>query len=151
MTTYYYLINKLKDAILNEPFTTTVTTGGLDDIDNMKQTLFPLAHIMVNNLTLNGNIIDANVSIIFMDIVDISKDEVTDWFVGNDNEQDVLNTQIGIATRIHELARRGELYNAEIWGSETATIEPFTERFENYLAGCTMTFDITLRNDMSIC
>jgi len=151
MTTYFYLIDKLKDAILNEPFTTTCTTGSLDDIDNYKQTLFPLAHIIVNSFQANGNVITANVSILFMDIVDISKDEVTDIFRGNDNEQEVLNTQFNAAMRIYELARRGELFNNEIWGGETATIEPFTERFENYLAGVTITLDIILRNDMSIC
>lgn len=151
MTTYYFLIDKLKEAILNEPFTTTCTTGSLDDIDNYKQTIFPLAHIIVNSFTASGNIITANVSIIFMDLVDISKEPVTDIFKGNDNEQDVINTQFAAAMRIFELARRGELYNAEIWGAETGTFEPFTERFENYLAGVTLTFDVTLRNDMSIC
>jgi hypothetical protein len=31
------------------------------------------------------------------------------------------------------------------------TIEPFTERFENYLAGWTVTFDILVPNDMTVC
>jgi hypothetical protein len=31
------------------------------------------------------------------------------------------------------------------------TLEPFTERFENLLAGWTMTFDVTVPNDMTIC
>ena len=35
-----------------------------------------------------------NISILAMDIVDESKDEVTDIFVGNDNEQDVLKYSV---------------------------------------------------------
>jgi hypothetical protein len=33
----------------------------------------------------------------------------------------------------------------------TANLEPFTERFENYMAGWTMTLDIVTPNEMTIC
>jgi hypothetical protein len=150
MKAYTYLLEKLKAEIETIPMVTTVTQGGLDDIDNYKQTLFPLVHIIVNSVTASSNTFTFNVSIISMDVVDIAKDETTNIFYGNDNEIDVLNTTMVILTRIIEVLIRGELSRKmEIVG--TPNMQPFTERFENYLAGWTATMDIIVPNDMSIC
>jgi hypothetical protein len=150
MKAYTYLLEELKAEIETIPMVTTVTQGGLDDIDNYKQTLFPLVHIIVNSVTASSNTFTFNVSIISMDVVDIAKDETTNIFYGNDNEIDVLNTTMVILTRIIEVLIRGELSRKmEIVG--TPNMQPFTERFENYLAGWTATMDIIVPNDMSIC
>ena len=100
MKAFYDVTNQLKTALAAEPFVKTVTFGELSDVDLGKQTIFPLAHLIVNNATVGEKIITFNTSIICMDIVDISKDEVTDIFVGNDNEQDILNTQLAVLTRV---------------------------------------------------
>jgi hypothetical protein len=150
MKAYTYLLEELKAEIETIPMVTTVTQGGLDDIDNYKQTLFPLVHIIVNSVIASSNTFTFNVSIISMDVVDIAKDETTNIFYGNDNEIDVLNTTMVILTRIIEVLIRGELSRKmEIVG--TPNMQPFTERFENYLAGWTATMDIIVPNDMSIC
>jgi len=150
MKAYTYLIDTLREAFEDIPLVTSVTTGSLDDIDNYKQTLFPLVHIIVNNMSPEANILRFNVTIMAMDIVDISQNETTDRFRGNDNEQEVLNTTSIILIRVAELLRRGELNDRlEILGN--ASCEPFTERFENLLAGWAMTLDIILPNEMSIC
>jgi hypothetical protein len=150
MKAYTYLLEELKAEIETIPMVTTVTQGGLDDIDNYKQTLFPLVHIIVNSVTASSNTFTFNVSIISMDVVDIAKDETTNIFYGNDNEIDVLNTTMVILTRIIEVLIRGEISRKmEIVG--TPNMQPFTERFENYLAGWTATMDIIVPNDMSIC
>jgi hypothetical protein len=150
MKAYTYLLEELKAEIETIPMVTTVTQGGLDDIDNYKQTLFPLVHIIVNSVTASSNTFTFNVSIISMDVVDIAKDKTTNIFYGNDNEIDVLNTTMVILTRIIEVLIRGELSRKmEIVG--TPNMQPFTERFENYLAGWTATIDIIVPNDMSIC
>jgi hypothetical protein len=150
MKGYTYLIDTLREAFEEIPLVTTVTTGSLDDIDNYKQTLFPLVHIIVNTMSPEANIIRFNVTIMAMDIVDISQSLTTDRFRGNDNEQEVLNTTGIILIRVAELLRRGEL-NDSIEIDGFGTCEPFTERFENLLAGWAMTLDIILPNEMSIC
>lgn len=150
MKAYTYLIDTLREAFEDIPLVTSITTGSLDDIDNYKQTLFPLVHIIVNNMSPESNILRFNVTIMAMDVVDISQGEITDRFRGNDNEQEVLNTTAIILIRVAELLRRGELNDRlEILGN--ASCEPFTERFENLLAGWAMTLDIILPNEMSIC
>lgn len=151
MTGFYNLTQKLKDALLAEPFVNTVTEGSLDDIDLSKQTIFPLSHIIVNNVNIVNNVITFNVSILSMDIVDESKLETTDNFVGNDNEQDVLNTQLAVITRVGSLLQRGTLYKDKYQVEGGIGCEPFVDRFENKLAGWAATFDVVIQNEMTTC
>ena len=151
MKGFYNLTDKLKDALIAEPFVNTVTFGSLDDVDLNKQTIFPLSHITVNNTTVGSKTLTFNVSILAMDIVDISKEATTDIFVGNDNEQDVLNTQLALLTRIINILQRGDLYTELYQVQGDVSCEPFVDRFENKLAGWAATFDVVIQNDMTIC
>ena len=151
MKGFYNVTKELKTALAAEPFVNTVTFGSLDDVDLNKQTIFPLSHIIVNNTTVGTKTLTFNISILSMDIVDISKAETTDIFVGNDNEQDVLNTQLGLLTRIINILQRGDLYTELYQVQGDVSCEPFVDRFENKLAGWTATFDVLVQNDMTIC
>ena len=150
MTAYYNILTTIKNQLQADEFVNTVTQGDIFDVDLGKQTIFPLSHIMVNNVSREKNILRFNVSVICMDIVDKPKAEVTDIFLGNDNEQDVLNTQLAVVTRMLEVFDRGGNVNTFRMDGDP-TIEPFTECFENYLAGWTATFDILVPNDMTVC
>jgi len=151
MKGFYNVTEQLKTALAAEPFVNTVTFGSLDDVDLNKQTIFPLSHIIVNNTTVGTKTLTFNISILAMDIVDISKEATTDIFVGNDNEQDVLNTQLGLLTRIINILQRGDLYTELYQVQGDVSCEPFVDRFENKLAGWTATFDVVVQNDMTIC
>jgi hypothetical protein len=151
MKGFYNVTKELKTALAAEPFVNTVTFGSLDDVDLNKQTIFPLSHIIVNNTTVGTKTLTFNISILAMDIVDISKAETTDIFVGNDNEQDVLNTQLGLLTRIINILQRGDLYTNLYQVQGDVSCEPFVDRFENKLAGWAATFDVVVQNDMTIC
>ena len=151
MTGFYNVTKKIKDALNAEPFVNTVSYGSLDDVDLNKQTIFPLSHIIVNNCNVVSNTMTFNISILAMDIVDESKDEVIDIFVGNDNEQDVLNTQLEVLNRVVALLQRGDLYTDLFQIEGTVGCEPFVDRFENKLAGWAATFDVLVKNDMTVC
>jgi len=151
MKGFYNVTKQIKEALEAEPFVNTVTFGSIDDVDLNKTTIFPLSHIIVNNTTVGSKTLTFNISILSMDIVDISKDEVTDIFVGNDNEQDVLNTQLALQTRVINKLQRGDLYTDLFQVEGDVTCEPFVDRFENKLAGWAATFDVMVQNDMTIC
>ena len=148
---YYEILTKLQTELNNDPLINTVSEGDIFTIDLAKQTIFPLCHIMVNNATFVDNVIQYNISILAMDIVDISKEETTDKFRGNDNEQDILNTQISVLNRLYEKLRRGNLYDDNFQVDGTPNCEPFIDRFENKLAGWTMTFNMNTPNTMTVC
>jgi len=145
------LTQSIRAHFEGDPLVNTVTEGNIFDVDLNKQTIFPLVHLMVNNASFEGSVIRFNVSLIAMDVVDMSKDETIDIFRGNSNEQDVLDTQLRVLNRAYELMRRGGLWDNSIVVGSVGNCEPFTERFENLLAGWTMTIDIDIPNDMTIC
>ena len=151
MTGYYELLDKLKTHFDADVIVNTVTQGDIFKVDLSKQTIFPLVHIMVNNCTLDERTTTWNISLIAMDIVDLSKSVTTDLFLGNDNEVDVLNTQQAVLNRAYEIIKHGSLAYDLYMVEGTANLEPFTERFENYMAGWTMTFDVVTPNEMTIC
>tara|TARA_R110002049_G_scaffold139788_1_gene300504 strand:+ start:1083 stop:1538 length:456 start_codon:yes stop_codon:yes gene_type:complete len=151
MTSYYNIIDTLKTALEAEPFVNTVSYGNIYDIDLSKQTIFPLSHIMVNQATISAPVITFNVTIMCMDIVDDPKTENTSTFLGNNNEQDILNTQLNVADRIVSKLMRGDLFSDLYQIEGTATCEPFNERFENSLTGWAVTFDVNVPNPMTIC
>ena len=148
---FYLLTKAIKEQLLSDVNVNTVTTGDLYDIDLAKQSIFPLSHIIINNVTTQEQTLTFNITVMAMDIVDESKNATTDIFVGNDNEQDVLNTQLAVLNKLVMVLRRGVLYNDQYQLDGDATLEPFYERFENRLAGWAATFDVFVRNDIDIC
>jgi len=151
MKGFYNVTEQLKDSLIAEPFVNTVTFGSLDDVDLSKQSIFPLAHLIVNSTSVSTKTLRFNISILAMDIVDISKEKTDDVFLGNDNEQDVFNTQLALITRIVNKLQRGDLYTDLYQVEGEVSCEPFVDRFENKLAGWVATFDILVQNDMTIC
>ncbi len=151
MKGFYNVTEQLKDTLIAEPFVNTVTFGSLDDVDLSKQSIFPLAHLIVNSTSVSTKTLRFNISILAMDIVDISKEKTDDIFLGNDNEQDVFNTQLALIARIVNKLQRGDLYTDLYQVEGEVSCEPFVDRFENKLAGWVATFDILVQNDMTIC
>ena len=148
---FYEITQLIKNALLSDVNVNTVTTGDIFDIDLSKQSIFPLAHIIVNSVTLQEQVISFNITVMAMDIVDESKDATTDIFIGNNNEQDVLNTQLAVLNKLVMLIRRGKLYEEKYQLEGDASLEPFYERFDNRLAGYAATMDVIIHNDITIC
>ena len=148
---YFDIIDKLKQHFESDAIINTVTQGDIFEIDLNKSTIFPLVHIIVNNASFEENVIRYNISILAMDITDISKDANTNNFDGNDNELYVLNTMLAVLNRCYELLRRGTLYTDAFQVDGSPSAEFFTERFENKLAGATLSVDILVSNSMTIC
>ena len=151
MNGFYRVTDIVKDTLLADPNCNTVTYGDITQVDLSKQTIFPLSHLIVNSATSGENTLTINMSVLAMDIVDTSKDEVTDIFVGNDNEQDVLNTQLAVLNKLIQKLRIGNLYSDKYQVLGDVTLEPFRDRFENQIAGWTATMDIIIGNDVNVC
>jgi hypothetical protein len=151
MKGFYQITTAIKDQLYKDAFVNTVSSGDIFEIDLNKQTIFPLSHIIVNNATYNNNTWIFNISVLCMDIVDFSKTEQTDQFLTNDNEQDVLHTQLMVINRLLEVLRRGSLFDDLYQLQGTPNCEPFVDRFENKIAGWTVTFDVIVANEMTSC
>lgn len=148
---FYLLTEAIKNQLLNDVNVNTVTTGDIYDIDLAKQSIFPLSHIIINSVSTQEQTLTFNISVLAMDVVDESKEATEDIFRGNNNEQDILNTQLAVLNKLVMVLRRGVLYTDQYQLDGDATLEPFYERFENRLAGWSATFDVFVRNDIDIC
>ena len=138
----YRIIKEIKDVLLAEPFVNTVTEGDIFEVDLNKQTMFPLSHIIINQATHQGNVLSFNITILLMDIINQKDDS---------NKVDIWNTQLLLATRVLNRLNRADIAS-DFWElTGQPTYEPFTERFENDLAGWAVTFDVLVRNDITIC
>ena len=148
---FYLLTDLIKEQLLSDEDVNTVTFGDITEVDLYKQSIFPLSHLIVNSVTSGENVLSFNISILSMDIVDVSKEETTDIFVGNNNEQDVFNTQLTVLNKLIQRLRIGTLYRDLYQVVGDVTLEPFKDRFENELAGWTATFDVMIENDIDVC
>ncbi len=151
MKGFYQVTETIKNQLLSDANVNNVTTGDITKIDLSKQTMFPLSHIIVNNVNNEDNVLRFSLSVLSMDIVDVSKEAVVDIFRGNDNEQDILNTQLAVLNKLAQVLRGGTLHQDLYQLDGTPNLEPFYDRFENELAGWAMTFDVLVNNDINIC
>ena len=151
MKGFYNLSTTIREGLEADAFCNTVIFGNASEVDLNKQSLFPLSNFVFTNAILNGSIWTFTVELSCADIVDISKEDTVDEFVGNDNEQDVLNTQLAVIVRLLERMKRGDIFTEEYHLTGTPSIEPFTDSYDNLLAGWAVTFDVEIENTMTIC
>jgi len=151
MKGFYQVTQVIKDQLLADVNVNNVTTGDITRIDSYKQTMFPLSHIIVSNVGNEDNILRFSLSVLAMDVVNVSKEEVLDIFIGNNNEQDILNTQLAVLNKLVQVLRGGTLHQDLYQLDGSPSFEPFYDRFENEMAGWALSFDVIVPNDISIC
>jgi hypothetical protein len=148
---YYQLTSTIEDQLLLDVHTNTVSIGDISDVNLNKQDIFPLAHIIVNSVSVEEQVLRFSITILACDIVDQTKDLTTDRFTGNTNEQDILNTQLAVLNRLIQRLRMGQLHQDKYQLEGNPSLEPFMDRFENQLAGWSASMDILIYNDIYIC
>ena len=148
---FYQLTETIKIALLEDKDIETVTTGDITDVNLNKQDIFPLGHIIINSVIDEEQVLRFNISVLATDMVNRSKDATIDRFTGNNNVQDILNTQLAVLNRLTQRLRKGDLYTNMYQLQGSPSMEPFYDRFENELAGWTVTMEVLIYNDINIC
>ena len=149
---YFEVVETLRDELLRQNKVRTVSVGDITEIDLDKQTIFPLAHIIINNVSFEPQIATYNISLLLMDIVHEDTTANEPIVYKSDNESYILNSMLHIGNYVTDRLSMGTLYDGNKFiERSTVTAEPFKDRFENELAGWAFTFDITLRNNIDRC
>ena len=105
MRQVYTVLDKIKEILRANGITKTVTFGDITQVDLNKTSIFPLAHVMFRNVVFQDRIMSATIRILCLDIVDVTKEKQTeDMMFGNDNLQDILNTQLQVVNDIQQLS-----------------------------------------------
>lgn len=152
MNTLYKLTDKLNTELKNNALINTVTYGDITEVDLDKQTIFPLAHVNLTGASIESSTSTIGINVLLMDIVDVSKEINYDDFTGNDNEHDVLNSMLAAGTKTYQEFLRGLSYKDGFHSDgQPADVEFFTDRFENKLAGVSISFSVTIKNSAELC
>jgi len=147
-TSYYNLLDKLKEKLEENISINTVREGSVFDAANDKTTIYPLSIVDIESSRLVGNVFRYTVELICMDILDVSNLPALDKFVGNDNKQDIHNTQHAAINSV--LIWLGNREAAELGYALVGEPEAikFTSRFDNNdTAGWRCTFEIDVLID----
>ena len=147
----YKVVDSIKDEFDNNPFVNQTTMGTLTEIDLLKNTIFPLAHITINNVQLNENNLVFNITIFNLDIVTIIKEDEGNLFFGNDNLMYILTNQLYVINRLVSRLRQRTLYNDGWEISGTPQSDVINKEMENMLAGYQTTINIVVPNDINMC
>ena len=154
MTQIYDILDKIKVLLRNHPIVNSVTFGDISTIDLNKTTMFPLSHFLVSSAQMQRNVITFRVSMLFMDVVDYTK-EYNSNDKGNREDEtnriDIYNTQLQVANYVISELKRGDLYSDGYQLIGDPTCELFSDRFENEVAGWSVDLDIQVKNNISVC
>jgi len=147
----YRVIEAMKDELESNPFCNKVTLGELTELDLAKMTMFPLANITMDNVTHSENSLTFQLTIVNVDIVDISKDAIQDNIYGNDNLIYIWTNQLYVINRLVARLRQSTIAidTMELEGDPQS--EFINKEFENMLAGFTTTISLTVPNDINKC
>lgn len=152
MTQFYDILDKIKDRLRANPNVFSVTYGDITKVDLDKTTIFPLSHLNISNATIGEHTVKFTLQLLCVDIVDYNKNiNSDDEFYGNDNMQDILNTQLQVVNDVVAQLRRGALFTDRLQVLEDVSVQPFMDRFENELAGWGADIVIEMPNNISIC
>ncbi len=152
MTQVYDVIDAIKSHLDADISVNHVSFGDFSNVDTDKTTLFPLSHFWIQGAGFEGNILTFTLDMMFLDIVD-DRNENDDTFYGNDNLQDILNTQFAVVNGLIKALeeQRGALARQQYIVLNEPRAELLYEEFENKLAGWGLSVDIQVPNNYSVC
>lgn len=146
----YNIIDSVNEELISNPFVNKVTVGRLTEIDLAKNTIFPLSHIMLNSIRHNENTLSFNLTIINLDIVNISKEAELGVY-GNDNTMYILSNQLYVINRLLSRLKQSTIYKDgwELEGNPDSDV--IDKEMENMLTGYQTDITINVPNDISKC
>lgn len=142
------LTDAIKTELTNNKLVNSVTFGTLDEVELLKRDNYPLAHVGISTGSIESSTSELEVNILFLDVVDLSN-ENEDTF--NDDEIYKLNNMLAAATKTAQELQRGNLYEQGFQLEEGASVEFFSDRFEDKLAGVGLDLTITIQNSTDLC
>ncbi len=152
MNNIFKLTDAIKEELQGNALINQVTFGDLFEVDLLKKNIFPLAHVGMASARIGEGVAYVDLSILFLDIVDEQKQEQADQFYGNDNEHFVLNSMFAAATKTVQELMRGDLYRDGFQvEQDDVSLEFFSERFEDKLAGVGLDMTIAIKNTLDLC
>lgn len=151
MREFYKVVDYLKSTLEADINVHTITHGlrSMTDID--KKNIFPLVHLQVMSSSVDTSSVTFTFEIAVVDLRNISKQLVTDKFLGNDNELDNLNTCHAVLNRLVSILRnQNNDYNIQLVNAPT--LQPIIFEESNLLDGWRTDLELIIpNNEIVVC
>lgn len=151
MREFYKVVDYLKDTLSNDINVHTITHGlrSMTDID--KKNIFPLVHLQVTSSTVSNSMATFIFEVAVVDLRNISKQPVSDKFLGNDNELDNLNTCHAVLNRLVSILQN-QNNNDGIQLVNVPTLQPIIFEESNLLDGWRCDLELIIpNNEIVVC
>ena len=151
MNAYTQLLRHVKGLSEQDSYITTILSRLPEDFDWEKGNIFPILNISALAGTFTStSTIQFDVTITCVDKRDINKDEVNDKFWSNDNEVDNHNATLSHLSHLWVKLNR-DYSRANITASQTPTLEQIEFEGMNLVDGWSITFQVEMPMDVSLC
>ena len=155
--TFYQLTQFFNSIATAHPNIKTFTIGDIDEVDMAHQTLFPLCHLVPNNVIIAPQTFTYSIELIVMDrVVNVTQESqgVFNALLSNyrdvTNVHDVWNTSLlTINDIVAYITRNAQADNFMIDTDSICT--PFQDRFNNAVAGWSCMMNVIVPNDVNAC
>lgn len=151
MREFYKVVDYLKTTLSDDANVHTITHGlrSMTDID--KKNIFPLVHLQVTSSTVSNSMATFIFEVVVVDLRNISKQPVTDKFLGNDNELDSLNTCHAVLNRLVSILQNKN-NNDGIQLVNVPTLQPIIFEESNLLDGWRCDLELIIpNNEIVVC
>ena len=155
-TLYYNILNYFRTILKNHPSIGVATYGDLTDFDTKEFPAYPVGNVLITNSEFGTNVTTYTVQLTVADKIKNKNNESSgslnqqsiDYFKGVDDTIDIHNNTLGILNDLTSYTQRG-VAGFEI--DDNIECVPFSDRFNNGLAGWVATFSLTTHNDKNRC
>lgn len=151
MREFYKVVDYLKTTLSNDVNVHTITHGLKSMMDIDKKNIFPLVHLQVTSSTVSNSMATFIFEVVAVDLRNISKQQVTDKFLGNDNELDNLNTCHAVLNRLVSILQN-QNNNDAIQLVNVPTLQPIIFEESNLLDGWRCDLELIIpNNEIVVC
>ena len=155
--TFYQFTQFFNSIAIAHPNIETFTIGDISTVDLAKQSIFPLLHLVPNNVTISPQMFNYDIDLVYLDrtmeIIPLSTgdlNQITKNYKTVTNTHDVWNTGLlAINDIIAYITRNAQAQNFIITTDAIAT--PFEQSYDNILAGWSVNMTIQVPNNVNAC
>jgi hypothetical protein len=152
---YYNVLNYFKTIMKNHPSIQSVTYGDVDSIDDKQYPEYPLGNVLITDSRFETSTTTFTVQLTIADKQKNLNNESsgstnaqTIPFYGVDDMVDIHANTLAVLNDLTAYTQRG-VQGFEVNGDIICT--PFSDRFNNGLAGWVAEFELTTHNDKNRC
>jgi len=152
---YYNVLNYFKTIMKNHPSIQSVTYGDIDSIDDKQYPEYPLGNVLITDSRFETSTTTFSVQLTIADKQKNLNNESsgstnaqTIPFYGVDDMVDIHANTLAVLNDLTAYTQRG-VQGFEVNGDIVCT--PFSDRFNNGLAGWVANFELTTHNDKNRC